>query len=189
MLFVGRLDPKKGIVELLKAFAALAIRRPHLRLVYIGDGPGNEQLRSKARELALEDRILLAGACSSQKVAQWLAAANLLALPSYSEGCPNVIIEALSCGRPVVATNVGGIPELVNENSGILFAPLDWRPLAEAIETAMERKWDEQLISDQFRRSWDDAAGELLTVCESAVQQRRAKQWQPPAKATAAVSQ
>jgi teichuronic acid biosynthesis glycosyltransferase TuaC len=187
VLFVGRLDAKKGIVELLDAFASLASRRSHLRLAYIGDGPGSEHLRSKAKHLGLEDRIILIGACSSQKVAQWLAAANVLALPSYNEGYPNVVIEALSCGRPVIATNVGGILELVNEESGILIAPRDSRVLANAIETAMERQWDEFSISEQFHRGWDEAAEELLTICELAVQQRSAK-WQPSAKVAAVVS-
>jgi glycosyltransferase involved in cell wall biosynthesis len=183
VLFVGRLDTEKGIVELLEAFASLASRRPHLRLAYVGDGPGGEQLRSKAKHLALEDRIILIGACPSQKVAQWLAAANVLALPSYNEGYPNVVIEALSCGRPVIATTVGGILELVNEKSGILIAPRDWRVLANAIETAMERQWDEFSISEQFHRSWDEAADEMLGICELAMQQRR-ENCQPPVRAT-----
>ena len=155
VLFVGRLDAAKGIEELLEAFASLAGHRPNLRLAYVGDGPGGEHLRSRAKQLALEDRIIYDGACSSQKVAQWLAAANVLALPSYNEGYPNVVIEALSCGRPVIATNVGGIPELVNEESGILIPPRDSRALADAIETAMVRHWDEHSISEQFRRGWD----------------------------------
>jgi len=187
VLFVGRLDTAKGIEELLEAFASVANRRPNLRLAFVGDGPGNGHLRSKAKHLALEDRITLNGACSSQEVAQWLAAANVLALPSYNEGYPNVVIEALSCGRPVIATNVGGILELVNEESGILIAPRDSRALANAIEKAMDRCWDEQSISEQFRRGWDEAADELLHICELALQQRREKR-QLPAKATAVLS-
>jgi len=188
ILFVGRLDTTKGIVELLDAFASLASRRPNLRLTYVGDGPGGVELRRKAKDLALEGRIFLASTCSSQKVAQWLAAANVLALPSYSEGCPNVILEALSCGRPVIATNVGGIPELVNEKSGILVAPRDSGALAAAMETALERHWDERLVSEQFHRGWDKAADELLGICELAVQQRR-KECRRPAKATTVLSQ
>ena len=188
VLFVGRLDPAKGVVELLEAFASLASRRPNLRLAYVGDGPGREQLRCTAKDLALEGRVYLAGACPSEKIPQWLAAANVLALPSYAEGCPNVVIEALSCGRPVIATNVGGIPELVNEKSAILVAPRDSRTLADAIDTAMERNWDERSISEQFHRGWDEAAVEMLSICELAVQQRREK-WQLPAKATTVMSQ
>jgi len=184
VLFVGRLDTAKGIEELLEAFASLAGRRPNLRLAFVGDGPGGEHLRSKAKHLGLEHRITLNGACSSQGVAQWLAAANVLALPSYNEGYPNVVIEALSCGRPVIATNVGGILELVNEQSGILIAPRDSRALGGAIEKAMDRRWDEHSISEQFRRSWDEAAEEVLRICELALQQRREKRHLPAKAAT-----
>ena len=120
-------------------------------------------------------------------MAQWLAAANVLALPSYNEGYPNVVIEALSCGRPVIATNVGGILELVNEESGILIAPRDSRALAAAIEKSMERRWDEHSISEQFRRGWDKAADELLQICELALQHRSEK-LQLPANATTVLS-
>jgi glycosyltransferase involved in cell wall biosynthesis len=98
-----------------------------------------------------------------------------------------VVIEALSCGRPVIATNVGGILELVNEESGILIAPRNSRALAGAIEKAMNRRWDEHAISEQFRRGWDEAAGELLRICELALQQRREKR-QLPARATPVLS-
>jgi glycosyltransferase involved in cell wall biosynthesis len=187
VLFVGRLDTAKGIEELLEAFASLVSRRPNLRLAFVGDGPGTGYLRSKAKHLALGDRITLKGACSSPEVAQWLAAANVLALPSYNEGYPNVVIEALSCGRPVIATNVGGILELVNEESGILIAPRDSRALANAIEKTMDRHWDEQSISEQFRRGWDEAADELLGICELALQQGREER-RLPAKATTVLS-
>jgi len=187
VLFVGRLDTAKGIEELLEAFASLASHRPNLRLAFVGDGPGGDHLRSKTKHLALEDRITLNGACSSLEVAHWLAAANVLALPSYNEGYPNVVIEALSCGRPVIATNVGGILELVNDESGILIAPRDSRALAAAIEKAMDRRWDEHSISEQFRRGWDEAADELLGICELALEQPREKR-HLPAKATTVLS-
>jgi glycosyltransferase involved in cell wall biosynthesis len=187
VLFVGRLDTAKGIEELLDAFSSLASRRPNLRLAFVGDGPGSVHLQSKAKHLGLADRITLKGACSSQEVAEWLAAANVLALPSYNEGYPNVVIEALSCGRPVIATNVGGILELVNEESGILIAPKDSRALADSIEKAMDRRWDEQSISEQFRRGWDEAADELLRLCELALLQRTQKS-HLPAKATTVLS-
>jgi len=187
VLFVGRLDSAKGIFELLDAFGSLVNGRPNLRLAYVGDGPGAEELRSKTSALGLQDRISLVGSCSSQRVARWLAAANVLALPSYREGYPNVVIEALSCGRPVIATDVGGIPELVDESSGILVAPRDSRALANAIQAAMGRDWDERSISVQFHRSWNEAAGDLLRVCELAIQ-HRAEEWQLPVKAATVMS-
>jgi glycosyltransferase involved in cell wall biosynthesis len=108
-------------------------------------------------------------------------------LPSYNEGFPNVVIEALSCGRPVIATSVGGILELINEDSGILIAPKDSRALAAAIEKSMDRRWNEHTISEQFRRGWDEAADELLRICDLALLQRRDKR-QMAAKATTVLS-
>jgi teichuronic acid biosynthesis glycosyltransferase TuaC len=188
VLFVGRLDLSKGIMELLDAFASLTNGLPNLRLAYVGDGPGGEQLRLKFQGTALESRIFLANDRPPQEVARWLAAANLLALPSYAEGCPNVIIEALSCGRPVIATNIGGIPELVNEECGVLIPPRDVPALANGIVNAMKRSWNERSISEQFRRGWNETANEILSICELAVQQRR-RDRQPQPKATTVMGQ
>jgi glycosyltransferase involved in cell wall biosynthesis len=88
----------------------------------------------------------------------------------------------------VIATKVGGILELVNEESGILIAPRDSRALAAAIEKSMEWRWDEHSISEQFSRGWDKAADELLQICELALQQRREK-LQLPANATTVLGQ
>jgi teichuronic acid biosynthesis glycosyltransferase TuaC len=187
VLFVGRLDPTKGIVELLNAFTLLATDYPKLHLVYVGDGPGNKLLRHITSEARLNKRVLLVDPCSSKEVAQWLIAANVLALPSYAEGCPSVIVEALSCGRPVIATNVGGIPELVNEECSILVGPRDVQELASAIAIAMRRNWDERLISELFRRSWEQVADEIFSACDLAVHQYRSAH-QPLVKPSAATS-
>jgi glycosyltransferase involved in cell wall biosynthesis len=98
-------------------------------------------------------------------VASWLAAANIFCLPSYAEGCPNAVIEALACGRPVVATNVGGIPELVDSESGILVAPQDSQALADAFHQALSRRWDEPAISQRAQRGWDQVAEETRQIC------------------------
>ena len=87
----------------------------------------------------------------------------------------------------MIATNVGGILELVNEDSGILISPRDSRALAIAIDNAMDRKWHEHFIAEQFRRGWDEAANELLRICELALQQRSEKR-QLPAKAATVLS-
>ena len=180
ILYVGRLETAKGVFELLEAFSSLANRRPSLQLTYVGDGPCAERLRRRVVKLALDNRVHFSGARNSEEVAQWLAASNAFALPSYDEGCPSAVIEALSCGRPVIATHVGGIPDLVTEKSGILVAPRDSVALAGAIEAAITRKWSEQSISQQFRRKWDDAADEMLEVCELAFRQQSlsTRQWQ-----------
>jgi glycosyltransferase involved in cell wall biosynthesis len=75
------------------------------------------------------------------------------------------VIEALACGRPVVATNVGGIPELVDSESGILVAPQDSEALADAFHRALSRRWDEPAISQRAQRGWDQVAEETRQIC------------------------
>lgn len=167
--FVGRIETTKGIRELFEAIAILSRSRPELCAAYIGDGPGLAPLQEQASLGNLRGRFIFAHSCSPDRVAQWLAAANLLALPSYAEGCPNVIIEALSCGRPVVATDVGGIPELVDARCGVLVRPHDVNDLVKGIDTLLDTTWDEGEICRRFRRSWDQVAQEVFDVCEAVI--------------------
>lgn len=169
IVFAGRMNRTKGIAELLDAVAALSIKCPDLLLVYLGDGPHLVAMQEKAYACGLGQRVRFAGACSSQEVGKWLAAANLLALPSYAEGCPNVVVEALSCGRPVVATHVGDLPELVDASCGLLVPARDVGALRNALETALHSVWDEHAIATRFRRSWDRVAQEVLAVCEASL--------------------
>lgn len=168
IVFVGRMDRSKGIFELLDAFTKLSSVRPNLRLAYVGDGPELAVMQAKSH--ATNDRVCLAGACAAPDVARWLAAANLLALPSYSEGFPNVVVEALNCGRPVVATNVGGIPELVDSRCGLLVPPRQVGALRDALNAALGSFWDEHRIANLCRRSWDQVAREVLVLCETSRQ-------------------
>jgi glycosyltransferase involved in cell wall biosynthesis len=166
ILFVGRMHHRKGVGELLDAVTALSPKRPNLRLVYIGDGPELKTMQEKVHARGLAHCVEFAGACASGEVARWLAAANLLALPSYSEGCPNAVIEALSCGRPVVATAVGGVPDLVNRACGILIPVGEVDALKDALDTALNTVWNEAAIAEVYRRSWKQVAQETLAICE-----------------------
>ena len=125
VVFVGRIAAIKGLRELVAAVMRLRVSHPRLQLFCIGEGALQAELEAGAIDADLADRIHFLGQRDSLEVASWLAASNVFCLPSYAEGCPNSVIEALACGRPVVATNVGGIPELVDSESGILVAPRD----------------------------------------------------------------
>ena len=103
-----------------------------------------------------------------------MAAADLVTLPSYMEGCPNVVLEALACGRPVVATNVGGIPEIMNDKCGRLVPPRDPAALARALASVLDATWDAAAISAHWSRSWSMVAAELMAVFESVLSNRRA---------------
>jgi glycosyltransferase involved in cell wall biosynthesis len=99
-------------------------------------------------------------------VALWLNAADAFCLSSESEGMPNVVIEALACGRNVVATAVGGVPELIDGRNGIVVPPRDTAALAEGLRQSLGRKWDRDAVAGSFTWSWEQAAEQTLDICE-----------------------
>jgi glycosyltransferase involved in cell wall biosynthesis len=167
VVYIGRMDVKKGLRELIEAAAALHSARPHLHVYMIGEGPDRPLIESaiQARNAAGFIHALLG--CAFDEVAVWMAAADLVTLPSYMEGCPNVVLEALASGRPVVATNVGGIPEILSEQCGRLVPPRDAAALAQALAATLDKNWEAQAISACGSRSWETVAAELLEVFQS----------------------
>jgi teichuronic acid biosynthesis glycosyltransferase TuaC len=165
ILYAGNLLADKGLGELMDAFIELAESRPRLRLAIVGQGPYREALARRAAAAGVEDRVTMPGRGDAAVVAGWMRAADVFCLPSYSEGCPNVVVEALACGRPVVATKVGGIPELVNETCGMLIPPRNAGELAKALDRALSKPWDSEEIARTFTRSWETVAAETLAVC------------------------
>lgn len=168
IVYVGRLVPEKGLRELLDAMTILSPQRPNMRLALVGDGPMRAELESRiAADPALH--IVLPGALGPHEVARWMAASDLITLPSYSEGHPNVLVEALACGRPVVATPVGGIPEVVDDSCGLLVSVRDANALATGLHHALQQHWDETALAQRFSRGWDAVAGDTLRACEEAM--------------------
>lgn len=166
VVYVGRLVPEKGLRELFDAMTSLAPQRPKLQLALIGDGPMRAELEGQIAAAGL--RVHLPGAQGPQDVARWMAASDLVTLPSYSEGHPNVLVEALACGRPVVATPVGGIPEVVDADCGLLVPARDPAALAAGLRDALDRPWDEAVLARRFSRGWDAVAADTLRACEEA---------------------
>jgi sugar transferase (PEP-CTERM/EpsH1 system associated) len=131
---VGRLQDVKDQATLIDAFAHLRTLEPEekLRLVLVGDGPLRAQLEARVRERGVEDCVCFAGARSD--VAPVMRSFSLFALSSIAEGTPVTLLEAMASGLPVVATAVGGIPDLVEQGvSGTLVPPKDPQALAAAI--------------------------------------------------------
>ena len=166
--YVGRLVPEKGLNELFDAFTQLSRDDARLSLVLVGDGPMRAALEQRAAALP-PGRVSMPGALDADDVARWMAAADVVTLPSYSEGHPNVLVEALACGRPVVATPVGGIPEVVDADAGLLVAVRDGDALAQGLRQALDASWDEAALATRFSRGWDQVAAETLRACEEAV--------------------
>jgi glycosyltransferase involved in cell wall biosynthesis len=141
ILFVGNLITGKGVFDLMEAFRVLSERDHSFVLVYIGAGPCRGKLEMRAEEYGLGDRVLFLGSKSLEEVSLWMNACDVFCLPSYSEGQPNVVIEALSCNTKVVATNVGGIPELdADQENMMLFSPGSVSQLVQSIDKMMARK-------------------------------------------------
>jgi teichuronic acid biosynthesis glycosyltransferase TuaC len=168
VVYVGRLVAEKGLRELLAAAALLAAADPRLQFALVGEGPLRGELE---RWIAANPgtRVRLPGAQAPADVARWMAASDLVTLPSYSEGHPNVLVEALACGRPVVATPVGGIPEVVDAASGVLVKPRDVPALVEGLHDALMRDWSETALAARFSRDWAQVAADTLRACEEAM--------------------
>lgn len=168
-LYVGRLVPEKGLRELLAAMAILRDAGKSLQLAIAGDGPMRAEIDGMVGNAGL-DQVMLLGALDPHTVSDWMAAADLVVLPSYSEGHPNVLIEALACGRPFVATPVGGILEIADPSCSILVPPRDAAALADGIAAALGRDWNGAELARRHDRGWEAVAKQTLDACTEALQ-------------------
>lgn len=135
VIAVGGLTDRKNPITLIQAFGRLRGRMPDARLVFIGDGPLRQTLEVARTRLGLEDAVTLMGAISHDAVAEWMTACDALALVSRREPLGQVALEALASGRPVVATSIGGTPEIVpTHGPGRIVNPSDPQAIAEALE-------------------------------------------------------
>lgn len=159
IVFVGRLSEEKGLPTLIEAAGRLHANHSAFLLYLVGDGPLLGDLQSRVHALGLSETVRFAGRQDHAAVANWFGSCDVFCLPSLREGCPNVVLEALSSGRPVVASRVGGIPDLVREDTGVLVAPGNVDGLANALIAALARTWDERRISESVAEfTWRVAA-------------------------------
>lgn len=170
ILYVGNLKSTKGCLDLLDAFPAVLAVRPQARLVYVGAGPCRAELLERAAALGCAERVQLMGAIAHGSLGDWFRSADLLCLPSHNEGVPNVVLEAMACGVPVVATRVGGIPEVVPDYAGVLVPPHEREALTTALIVVTGQAWDCRRIAahaSSFR--WDDNVGRLDDILQSVI--------------------
>jgi len=139
LTFVGRLAAVKGVPVLLEALSFLKGELPRLRVTLIGDGPERARLEQDAADLGLRDVVDFAGYRSQSEVARALKVTDALVLPSFAEGVPVVLMEAMAAEVPVVATRIAGIPELVEDGvSGRLVPPGDAEALGAALRSLLD---------------------------------------------------
>ncbi|MHC5022396.1 MAG: glycosyltransferase family 4 protein [Planctomycetota bacterium] len=157
---VARLAELKGHDDLLDALGPLMQARPRLKLLWVGDGWWRERLMRRVRELDLEGRVIPTGLVPSEDVAKYLQAMDVLAHPSYREGLPRTVVQALLCGRAVMAYDVDGAREVcLDGETGRLLRPGDLDGLRAATEWMMDHERERREMGargrDLCRRRFD----------------------------------
>src|SRR6476660_4386343 len=142
---VGALIPRKGFQFLIPAVARIGARYPALKVYIVGKGDPTE-LKELCRAHKVEDRVFLVGSRANEELKFWYSAADLSCLVSSREGWPNVVLESLACGTPVLATGLWGVPEiLVSPELGIMVTQ-ETDSIAEGLGKSLSRKWDREAI-------------------------------------------
>ncbi|MFW5692580.1 MAG: glycosyltransferase [Thermoguttaceae bacterium] len=175
LVTVAHLGVRKGHRE---AIAALARLPDDVRLLLVGDELRRgdaARLRRLATSLGIGHRLMLVGSRPPDRVGDYFAAADAGLLASYREGCPNAVLECLACGRPIVATDVGAVPDIIEPRRNGKIVPLhDTEALAVALNGVLNRSWD----AGEVRRgvkSWDEVAQEVEKVLEDCCEVTKAK--------------
>ena len=176
VLCVGRLSAEKGHRVLLDALALLRMRQVNVSCVLVGEGPLRTDLEARSAALTLDGGVSFVGGLSVEQVFECYRAADVVVLASFSEGVPVVLIEALALGRPVVATSVGGVPELVrHRDTGLLVPPGNAAALADALQWVLAHPREAANLAANGRR-WvqqefapDRALDQLVRLLESSV--------------------
>ena len=174
VLTVRRLVYKNGIDTLIESAKKAIKKNPRLVFLVVGKGPDFEKVKEKTGQLGIQKNFRLTGFISDEDLPFYYNAADFFVLPSKSgEGLPLVALEAMACGVPVIATNVGGISEIIKEGSGKLVPPSNPDSLAEAIlefshrELSALRKDLRAMIKQKY--SWDKNVEKLVEIYEELI--------------------
>jgi glycosyltransferase involved in cell wall biosynthesis len=176
LLSVGSFVPGKGHELVLDLLPELRRRCPRLLYVAIGNrGGGDDRLSAieqRVRREGLEQCVRLEVGRPHEEMPTWLAAADVFCLATEREGSPNAILEALACGLPVVATDVGGVAEVVRDgDDGFLVPYFDSQAFARAVVAALEKEWDRRAIAQRAAaRTWEAAAAAVIEELGRAIE-------------------
>jgi glycosyltransferase involved in cell wall biosynthesis len=175
VLFVGRLIPVKGIEYLIIAMKDVIAKKPATKLILIGEGIDKQNLLTLSRHVGIEKNVQFVGQVSHDEVFNYMNQADILVLPSLSEGFPMVILESMACGLPIIASRVGGIPDiLTNEINGYLVEAKDSENLANKIILLLQDDSLRKEISDNNKNevkkySWENICIELEKIYELSI--------------------
>jgi glycosyltransferase involved in cell wall biosynthesis len=166
ILTIGNFVEEKGYEYFIKALAEVVKTNKYILCIMIGDGILIGKIKKLIKESELESYVRLTGRLPHHEICYWINACDLFILPSISEGNPTVMFEALGCGKPIIGTNVGGIPEIIKSKEiGILCEPADSNQLALIISEGLGINWDCEKIanySDNFK--WEKIAKKINEI-------------------------
>lgn len=167
----SRLAPEKGVTHFIDALATLP---EDVHGVLVGDGPERERLEQQVARLGLDVRVHFAGFQPEARMKLYDSAADLVCLPSLEEGWPNVLMEAAACGCPAVASDVGGVKEILALTDGGLTAPPgDGEALGRVLAEALERRWDRTAIRRRIEgHTLAETARRYVATCAEAARDR-----------------
>ena len=153
ILYAGNLIDVKNVDTLIKAFYEISKSDNSYKLFIAGSGSKENYLKELVKEFRLNEDVIFLGNLFQEDLIDYMNAADIFCLPSKNEGTPNVIIESLLCGIPVVASNVGGIPEVIKHGTnGYLFEPFNIRNLKDLLLKSFYRNWNRQMLRKSVER-------------------------------------
>ncbi|OYR54182.1 hypothetical protein DJ70_14575 [Halorubrum halodurans] len=165
LIYIGSLREAKGIFDLLDAFEIICEHESNVHLTIIGDGPAQGEFIKYCRRMNLKEQVTLEGSLSHEKTLCYLSRSDILILPSKSEGVPRVVLEGHDVGTPVVATDVGGIPDVIDHEENGLLAEQTTESIAESVLRLIRDKELRQTIVENGMNSADERNWDRVRCC------------------------
>ncbi len=166
VLSIGNLVEIKGHRYLIQAMKRIISIRKDVLCIIIGNG-NNSKLKKQIKDLGLENYITIFSGIQHKDVSLWINACDLFVLPSLNEGSPTIIPEVMACGKPIIATSVGGVPEIIKEkNIGILIKEKTSDEIADMVLLSLERDWNAFRISQYARENytWEHISHQIIEI-------------------------
>jgi glycosyltransferase involved in cell wall biosynthesis len=176
ILYTGRLDSRKGLVDLIESAKYVCQEHSDIKFILTGKGPNKKYLEQRINELSLNKNIYFAGFVDRSKLLEYYQNATIYVLPSYYEGLPTTLLEAMSCGIPSIATDVEGSSELITDGeTGLLVPPRNPKRLADAILRLLEEEEFRQKLGDNARKhivnnyDWEIITNKIEDIYKAAI--------------------
>ncbi len=176
IMYAGRIEREKGLFDIIESANIICSKRADISFIIAGDGRDSNRLKKKIKKIGLQKRFIFLGQIEKDQMIKLYQNATLFILPSYREGLPTVLLEAMSCGLPIIATDVRGNRDLItNGKNGLLIPPKDPKKIAETILTLLNDKKLMKQLGNNARKTiiknytWNAVSNKFLKCYESLI--------------------